>query len=89
MLSHKTLYIGGKADMSIAYGNLSEINNFCFKPWQSIQGRKTFKSIIFLPGSVLMNDMIISKWDNGESYNQGPFKNTGFFPNGIFDTIDR
>ena len=66
--------------MNIAYGNLSEINNFCFKSWQSIQGRKTFKSIIFLPGSLLMTDMIISKWDNGENYNQGPLKKTGFSP---------
>ena len=38
---------------------------------------------------VEMTDMIISKWDSGESYNQGPPKKTGLSPNSIFDTIDR
>ena len=38
---------------------------------------------------MLVTDMIISKWDSGESYSQGPLKKTGFFPYSIFDTIDR
>lgn len=42
----------------------------------------------FLPGSMSMADMILSKWNSDESYNQGPLKKADFFLNSIFNAID-
>lgn len=35
-----------------------------------------------------MADMILSKWDSDESYNQGPLEKADFFLNSIFSATD-
>lgn len=70
--------------MNIVYGNLLEINNFYFKFFQNIRGRKIFKLMKFLFGFMQMVDLILFKWNIGKSYNQCFFKRVGFFFNSIF-----
>lgn len=60
MLSHKEFVYKRQGKHKYVCGNLSEINNFYFRPLQKIQGVMPFKSLLFLPGSMLITDMILS-----------------------------